>query len=260
MPFEIVGDFALQVLAGLRPLFEKAVQLLDVDEEMIRRTQFRRRAGQRAHRIDQIRRTVCVAALVAAIAVLIGCSTFGIRTGASHEAVGQECPCDRIEQLSDGVLVDVPRAPQRGPNLVAEFAIGFAVRAAVVVELDVETGEVADVSVTHVGDQRGLAAAFLSSTNHDRRAVRVVGTDEDALVAAQLLKADPNVGLDVLDQMADVDVSVRVRQRGGHQNSTWRHVVSAGVPASARFVVLRGEDISRLCPKRVCFSRTSFGE
>ena len=106
---------------------------------------------------------------------------------------------------------------------MAEFPVRLAVRAAVVVELNVEAGEVADVSVTHVGDQRLFAAAFLPSADHDRRAVRVIGADEDTLVTAQLLKADPNVGLDVFDQVADVDVPVRVRQRGGHQDAALCH-------------------------------------
>ena len=97
MSFEVVGDFALQVLAGLRPLFEKAVQLLDVDEEMIGRTEFRRRAGERAHGVDQVGRAVCVAALVAAIAVLVRSLTFRIRARPPHETVGQKRSDDGIE-------------------------------------------------------------------------------------------------------------------------------------------------------------------
>ena len=43
---------------------------------------------------------------------------------------------------------------------------------------------------------------------------------------AQLLEADPDVGLDVLDQMADVDVAVGVGQGAGDENST----VTAALP------------------------------
>jgi hypothetical protein len=69
------------------------------------------------------------------------------------------------------------------------------------------------VGPLHVGDQLFLAAAFLPGADHDRRAVRVVGADVDAAVPAQLLEPHPDVGLDVLDQVADVDVPVGVGQR-----------------------------------------------
>jgi hypothetical protein len=42
-------------------------------------------------------------------------------------------------------LDDQPRLPQRRPDLVTELPVLFAVRAAVVIELDIEPGEVADM-------------------------------------------------------------------------------------------------------------------
>ena len=42
----------------------------------------------------------------------------------------------------------------------------------------------------------------------------VVGADVDAFVAAQFLKTDPDIGLDVLHQMAQVDGAVGVGQSG----------------------------------------------
>ena len=101
-------------------------------------------------------------------------------------------------------------------------------RAAVVVELDVEVGEVALVRRLHLGDQLLLAAAFLAGADHDRRAVRVVGADVDAAVAAQLLEPDPDVGLDVLDQVADVDVPVGVGQGGGDEDATHDGRITCG--------------------------------
>ena len=67
-----------------------------------------------------------------------------------------------------------------------------------------------------------FAAALLAGAHHDRRAVRVVGADVDGAVAAQLLEAHPDVGLDVLDQMAQVDVPVGVGQRARDQD--FRHL------------------------------------
>ena len=65
----------------------------------------------------------------------------------------------------------------------------------------------------------------LPGADHDRRAVGVVGADVDAAVPAELLEADPDVGLEVLDQVADVDVAVGVGQGAGDQNPSCAHAV-----------------------------------
>ena len=52
---------------------------------------------------------------------------------------------------------------------------------------------------------------------HDRRAVRVVGADEMHLVALHALEAHPDVGLDVLHDVADVERPVGVGQGGGDE-------------------------------------------
>jgi len=67
-------------------------------------------------------------------------------------------------------------------------------------------------------DQLLRRDAFLLGTQHDRRAVRVVGTDVPALVAGHLLEAHPDVGLDVFDQVAEVDGAVGVGQGGGDED------------------------------------------
>ena len=64
--------------------------------------------------------------------------------------------------------------------------------AAVVVELDLERGEVGQVGLLHAGDQVLFANAFLAGADHDRLAVRVVGADIDAPLAAKLLETDPD--------------------------------------------------------------------
>ncbi len=52
----------------------------------------------------------------------------------------------------------------------------------------------------------------LRALNHHRRAVRVVGTHIQTTVSDQILKPHPNIRLDILDQMADVDIAIRVGQ------------------------------------------------
>ena len=86
----------------------------------------------------------------------------------------------------------------------------------------------------HRRNQIFFAAAFFASPNHDRRAVRVVGTDVNAAIAPQLLESNPNVGLDVLDQMTNVNWSVGVRQGAGNQDLAWHLTLGSerGFPKS----------------------------
>ena len=50
--------------------------------------------------------------------------------------------------------------------------------------------------------------ARLLGGDHDRRAMRIVGTDEVHLMPAHLLKAHPDVCLYMLEQMAKMDRSI----------------------------------------------------
>ena len=65
------------------------------------------------------------------------------------------------------------------------------------------------------GDQLFGRDALGACAHHDRRTMRVVRADIDAGVAAHLLEAHPEIGLDVFDEMPEVDVAVGVRQGGG---------------------------------------------
>jgi hypothetical protein len=106
--------------------------------------------------------------------------------------------------------------------------------------VDVKGSEIIDVALLHCGNQCLLGTRFLAGTEHDRRAMRVVGADEDALVPSESLEPDPNVGLDVLHQMAKVDFTVGIRQCCRDQDLTLAHAapstaLGAGLkPRSAR--------------------------
>ena len=185
---------------------------------MGRRANLGRRAAERAHRVDQLGRRVVMATLAAVVAGLVGRLAVGAR--AADEAVGEKRPRLGIVQLLDVFRLHEPRLADRLPDLFAQRAIFGAVGAAVVVELDVEVGEVALVGRLHLGDQFLFADAGLPGADHDRRAVRVVGAEVEAVVADELLESHPDVGLDVLDQVADVDRAVGVGQGGGDEDST----------------------------------------
>ena len=88
------------------------------------------------------------------------------------------------------------------------------------VEGDLESGEVGEVRVPHRGDHRPLVPALGSRPDHDRRAVRVVGAEIDRTMPPQPLEPRKNVGLDVLDEMAEVDVAVGVGERRGDENAS----------------------------------------
>src|SRR5688572_5937488 len=106
---------------------------------------------------------------------------------------------------------------------MAQPPIMFAVRAAIVVEGDVKRGEVTEMSLPHIGDQGLFAPSLLTGANHDGRTVRVVCTDVDAAVASQFLEPDPDVRLDVLDQMPQMNVAIRVGQGRGNKNASCGH-------------------------------------
>ena len=98
--------------------------------------------------------------------------------------------------------------------IYGEFVVLRAIGAVPVVKADVETVEVLRAAGGDVGHELLRRLAGLLGRDHDRRAVRVVGADEMHLVALHALEAHPDVGLDVFDQMAEVDGAVGVGQGG----------------------------------------------
>ena len=115
------------------------------------------------------------------------------------EQVGQERSSLMIIELIDLPFLDEVSLSNLLPDFAAKQAVLLAVRAAVVIELNVEGGEVALVLRVHVGNQCFFRSALLARPNHDRRTVSIVGAQEDTPVTAQLLKPHPDVRLDVFD-------------------------------------------------------------
>jgi hypothetical protein len=157
-------------------------------------------------------------ALAAIVPRLIRRAALGTR--ATHESVGQKRARLRIVELLDVSLLHEPGLADCPPEFGAKRSVLLAVRAAVIRELNIEAGKVAFVGGLDFGDQRLLAAAFLPCANHRGRAVRVVGAHVNAAVADELLEAHPNIGLDGLEQIPDVDIRVDIRQSGRDKNST----------------------------------------
>ena len=62
----------------------------------------------------------------------------------------------------------------------------------------------------------------LLGVDHDGGAMGIVATDVEDVVADEFLEADPDIGLDIFDEVADVDGAVGVRQRRGDEDvSFW---------------------------------------
>ena len=87
-----------------------------------------------------------------------------------------------------------------------------------VVETDPEAGVVAFVFGVDAVDQLFRGDALAVRAQHDGRAVGVIGADVQAVVAAQFLEAHPDIGLDRLQQVPDMDRAVGIRQCAGDED------------------------------------------
>ena len=246
MSLQVVGHLALEMSAVLSPLIQEVVQPLQFDKQMFGGADLGSRARQSALRVFQICRCVGCAAAAAVVSRLIFGPAF--RIGASNESICKKCSGDRVVELFHVFRFDQSGLSDGRPDFMAEGSVFFAVRAAIVVELDLESCEVPDMRASHVGDDCFFRTAFFAGSDHDRRAMRVIGTDKNALVASQLLEPYPNVCLDVLDQMSQVNMAVCIGQRGGDKNLTLhsdsirvsprppRRAVGVNPPSKQRFL------------------------
>ncbi len=142
-----------------------------------------------------------------------------LRTRALDVAVGQEHALDRVVELLDALLADQRRlvVAQLAVDRLREVDVLGRMRRVRRVEADRVALPVRDVRLRHARNQLLRRDALVFGLQHDRRAVRVVGADEVHLVPLHPLEAHPDVGLDVLHDVADVERPVRVRQRRRHE-------------------------------------------
>jgi hypothetical protein len=85
-------------------------------------------------------------------------------------------------------------------------------RAVPVVKADVKPIEIFFATCGDIGHKLlGRFASFFSR-NHDRRTVCVICAHEIDLVALHPLKTNPDIGLDIFHDVADVEFAVGIRQ------------------------------------------------
>jgi hypothetical protein len=178
--------------------------------------QLRPGAGNRRIGVLQLVGGVRRAAAFAVVTVLV--VRTALRAFALDETIGQEHLLERVVILLDGARLDQAGRLQAGVDFVGAGTRLVGMGRVVVVETDVEAGKVARMLAMHAFDQRLRRDSLLLGTQHDRRAMRVVGADVPALMAAHFLEAYPDVGLNVLDQMTEVDCAVGIRQGGSDEN------------------------------------------
>jgi hypothetical protein len=108
-------------------------------------------------------------------------------------------------------------AAQRAVDALCQRVVLRRVGGVPVVEADMKAVQRGLAAGRDVGHELLRRLARRLGRDHDRRAMRVVGADEVHLVPAQPLEAHPDVGLDVLHDVPDVERSVRIGQRGGDE-------------------------------------------
>ena len=205
---EFVGDVASGVLR--QPLAQEVAKGLELEVEVLALPHDWRCAARGAYGAAKLLGGVGAAALVAAVAVLsLGAA---LRACALHEAVGEE----HLAVLA----VELGRLPRghgaallhRGEDALAAGLVLGRVGGIVVVERNLEVGEVLQMRRVAARDQLFGRDALVARADHDGSAMGIVSADVQAFVAAHLLEAHPEVGLNVLHEMAKVNVAIGVRE------------------------------------------------
>ena len=198
-----------------QPLAQEALELADLEEEVLRFAQLGRGAADHGVGRLEFGRRIGRAAVLAVVAVLLGRAAVG--AGALDVAVGQEHPPDRVVQLGDRAARDVAVVVELAVDRLGQRAVVRRVRGIVVVEGDPERVEVAFVAGLDAGDEGFRRGAGLLGGQHDRGAVGVVGAHEVHRAAGHAPRPHPDVGLDVAHQVAQVQRAVGIGQGVGDE-------------------------------------------
>ena len=217
-PFlDLVEHLGLELARLGGPVLQEldAARVRQPEEVVVAGPEHRRGARQRRVRGLQLGGCVDRAARLAGVAVLV--LRAALRALALDEAVGQEHALLGVEELLDRADLDQAVVAQAAVDVLREFVVFDAVGRVPVVERDVEAVEVFLAAGGNVGHELLRRLPGLLGGDHDRRTVRIVGADEVHLVAPHALEPHPDVGLDVLHDVADVELAVGVGQGGGDE-------------------------------------------
>jgi hypothetical protein len=127
-----------------------------------------------------------------------------VRALALDVAVSQEHALHRVVELLDFLAVDEARLLEPRVDVLRELRILGGVGRVPMIEAEVKALQVARAAGGDARYQLLRRDPFGFRLQHDGRAVGVVGTDEEQLVPLHSLETHPDVGLDVLHDVADV--------------------------------------------------------
>jgi hypothetical protein len=104
----------------------------------------------------------------------------------------------------------------------------------VIIEGDAEVGEVCLMLRLNGSNLLLGGHPVFFRFEHDRGTVGVIGTHINTVLATQFLEAHPDIRLDILQQMAQVDGAIGVRQRAGNKNLAGCVAHAVRYPCSVR--------------------------
>ena len=167
-----------------------------------------RGAGDHRHRVDEFIGCIGGAAMLAIIAILIRC--LAARTSALDIAIRQEHVFDRVVGLLHGASGDVAAGQQPLIDQIRQGLVFVRMRGIEIVEANGEIGVIALVFLVYAGNQRLGADVLVQGAQHDGCAVGVIGADIDAVMTTHVLEAHPDVGLDGLDQVSQMNRAIGI--------------------------------------------------
>ncbi len=237
---ELVHHFGLQAV-GTDPFAQHLFEVGELQEEVLGVALHGANPRDHRYRVDQVGGGVGGSAVVTAVAVLVPGAA--LRAGPLDEAIGEEHLPVRIVELAHAALGDVATLVVTLEEELGEDAVLVRMGGVEEVQADAEGLIVGLVLALHGRDQLFGGEALTLGAEHDRRAVGIVGADVVALVAAHLLQPDPDVRLDGLHHVAEVNRAVGVGQRTGDENAAFRHG-GKGDPSPAARGDSAGRDVA----------------
>ncbi|MNV17558.1 hypothetical protein D3C71_1083510 [compost metagenome] len=217
-PFGQLGLHAGQGHVAGQPLAQEILETADFEEVVLRIADFRGGTGDHRLGVDQVGRAVGGAADFAVVAVLVGRLALG--AGALDVAIRQEHALGRVIELRHRAAADMAGGVELVIQRLGQLAVGGRVGRVVMVEIHAERGKVTFVTGLDVGDEGFRRHAGLLGGQHDRRAMGVIGADVPDLLAHQPARAHPDIGLDVANQVTQVQRAVGIGQGVGDERGT----------------------------------------
>ena len=89
-------------------------------------------------------------------------------------------------------------------------------RAVILIKSDMETGKITQMFTMDARNQLLRRNPFLLGTQHNRRAMRIISTDIVDSMPLHFLETHPDICLNILNQMPQMDAAIGVRQRGSY--------------------------------------------